>query len=128
MKGEVEGHFTLHASPFLLPRADTGSHTPTSRELTVHPALPVLQWASRLCYDSSMSETLEATFDGDVFRPDGPVGLRPNTRVRLTVEPAEAPERKQESFLRVARSLELEGPSDWSSRLDEYLYGQKSGD
>jgi predicted DNA-binding antitoxin AbrB/MazE fold protein len=72
-----------------------------------------------------MSKTLEATFDGDVFRPDQPVGLRPNTRVRLTVEPAEAPERKSKSFLRVARSLELEGPSDWSSRLDEYLYGPK---
>lgn len=73
----------------------------------------------------SMDKTLEATFDGDVFRPDEPVGLRPNTRVRLTVEPAEAPERKPKSFLRVARSLGLEGPSDWSSRLDEYLYGSR---
>jgi predicted DNA-binding antitoxin AbrB/MazE fold protein len=70
-----------------------------------------------------MSERLEATFDGDVFRPDKPVGLRPNTRVRLTVESAEPPERGSGSFLRTARSLELEGPTDWSSRLDEYLYG-----
>ncbi len=72
-----------------------------------------------------MSKTLEATFDGDVFRPDEPVGLRPNTRVRLTVESTEAPELKPKSFLRVARSLELEGPYDWSSRLDEYLYGPR---
>lgn len=72
-----------------------------------------------------MTETFEATFDGDVFRPDEPVGLRPNTRVRLTVESTEAPEPKPKSFLRVARSLELEGPSDWSSSLDEYLYGPR---
>lgn len=73
-----------------------------------------------------MSKTFGATFDGDVFRPDGPVGLEPNTRVRLTIEHAGDPQRRPEkSFLRVARSLDLEGPSDWSSRLDEYLYGAK---
>jgi vacuolar-type H+-ATPase subunit B/Vma2 len=73
-----------------------------------------------------MSETLGATFDGDVFRPDGPVGLRPNTRVRLTVESAEPlEERRPESFLRTARSLELEGPPNWSARLHEHLYGAK---
>ena len=27
------------------------------------------------------------------------------------------------SFLQVARSLRLRGPADWSSRLDDYLYG-----
>jgi hypothetical protein len=27
------------------------------------------------------------------------------------------------SFLQVARSLHLQGPADWSSRLDDYLYG-----
>jgi predicted DNA-binding antitoxin AbrB/MazE fold protein len=72
--------------------------------------------------ETGMSHTLRATFDGNVFRPDEPVELRPNTRVRLTVEPAEARERQSGSFLQVARSLRLEGPSDWSSRLDEYLY------
>ena len=70
-----------------------------------------------------MSQTLDATFDGNVFRPDGPIELEPNTRVRLTIEPAPASAQESESFLRVARSLNLEGPSDWSSRLDEYLYG-----
>jgi len=64
-----------------------------------------------------MSQTLDAIFDGNVFRPDGPIQLEPNTRVRLTIEraPTSAPE--SESFLRVARSLNLEGPPDWSSRL-----------
>ena len=70
-----------------------------------------------------MSQTLDAIFDGNVFRPDGPIQLEPNTRVRITIEPAPAAAEETESFLRVARSLNLDGPRDWSSRLDEYLYG-----
>jgi hypothetical protein len=64
-----------------------------------------------------MSQTLDAIFDGNVFRPDGPIQLEPNTRVRLTIEPAPTSATESESFLRVARSLNLEGPPDWSSRL-----------
>jgi hypothetical protein len=30
---------------------------------------------------------------------------------------------EHKSFLQVARSLRLQGPPDWSSRLDDYLYG-----
>jgi hypothetical protein len=70
-----------------------------------------------------MSQTLDAIFDGNVFRPDGPIALEPNTRVRLTIEPATASPEQPESFLRVARSLNLDGPPDWSSRLDDYPYG-----
>jgi predicted DNA-binding antitoxin AbrB/MazE fold protein len=73
-----------------------------------------------------MSQTLEATFDGSVFRPDKPIELEPNTRVRITIEPASTSETDSESFLQVAQSLNLEGPSDWSSRLDDYLYGGNS--
>jgi hypothetical protein len=69
--------------------------------------------------------TLYATFDGKVLRPEEPISLPPNTRVRLLLEPAESTPASggSRSFLSVARSLELEGPSDWSARLDEYLYG-----
>ena len=70
-----------------------------------------------------MSQTLDAIFDGSVFRPDEPIELEPNTRVRITIEPSRASEKNSESFLRVARSLNLDGPPDWSSRLDDYLYG-----
>lgn len=70
-----------------------------------------------------MSETLYATFDGEVLRPDGPVSLKPNTRVRLTIEDAETGESLPESsFLETARNLRLQGPTDWSERLEEYLY------
>ena len=70
-----------------------------------------------------MSQTLDAVFDGTVFRPDQPIELEPNTRVRITIEPSPTSEKNSESFLRVARSLNLDGPPDWSSRLDDYLYG-----
>ena len=72
-----------------------------------------------------MSQTLDAVFDGSVFRPDQPIELEPNTRVRITIETTSTPEETSESFLRVARSLNLDGPRDWSSRLDDYLYGGK---
>jgi hypothetical protein len=76
-----------------------------------------------------MSQTLEATFDGEVFRPTEAVELQPDTRVQLIVTVKATAEEKPKSFLRVARSLQLSGPSDWSLRLDDYLYGgAKFGD
>lgn len=80
-----------------------------------------------------MTETFEAVFDGTVFRPQGQVKLKPNTRVHITVE-ADEPNgsggvdearpdySKLGSFLRLGRSSELTGPTDMSTRLDEYLY------
>ena len=76
-----------------------------------------------------MSQILEATFDGEVFRPTEAVELQPNTRVQLIVTETPPIEDKPTSFLRVARSLRLSGPADWSDRLDDYLYGgAKFGD
>ncbi|MDT4895182.1 MAG: hypothetical protein QOH25_259 [Acidobacteriota bacterium] len=70
-----------------------------------------------------MSKTLEAIFDGEVLRPDEPIEMEPNTRVRLTIESVNVSEKEPKSFLQTARSLNLHGPSNWSERLDEYLYG-----
>lgn len=70
-----------------------------------------------------MTTTLYATFDGEVIRPDRPVHLPPNTRVRVTLEP-EQDEQSATSFLRTAQTLDLQGPADWSARLDDYLYGE----
>lgn len=70
-----------------------------------------------------MSQTLEATFDGQVFRPIETVELQSDTRVQLVVTVKVASEEKPKSFLRTARSLKLQGPKDWSSRIDDYLYG-----
>ncbi len=70
-----------------------------------------------------MSQTLEAIFDGEVLRPAEPIELEPNTRVRITIEEQAAARPEAKSFLRTARSLNLQGPRDWSARIDDYLYG-----
>ncbi len=69
-------------------------------------------------------KSLHATFDGEVLRPEEPVPLEPNTRVRITIEGIEEAKAEPQSFLRTAQSLNLRGPSDWSERLEEYLYGE----
>jgi len=69
-----------------------------------------------------MSKTIEAVFDGEVLRPDEPLELQPNTRVRLTIDTLVTDARNTRSFLRTARSLNLQGPPDWSEHIEEYLY------
>jgi hypothetical protein len=70
-----------------------------------------------------MTKSIEAVFDGVALRPDEPLELPPNTRVRLTIESLPAPG-EAGSFLRTARGLGLTGPPDWSSNLETYLYGE----
>ena len=70
-----------------------------------------------------MVKTLEALFDGAVFRPTEPIALAPNTRVRMTIETMLPAQGNAASFLRTARPLNLNGPPDWSANIDEYLYG-----
>ena len=70
-----------------------------------------------------MTKTIEALFDGAVFHPTEPIALEPNTRVWIVVETAPSIAGQETSFLRIASSLNLEGPADWSANLEEYLYG-----
>jgi len=70
-----------------------------------------------------MVKTIEAVYDGKVFRPDDPLMLEPNIRVRLTIETVQPGMERAKSFLRAARSLNLEGPPDWAANLETYLYG-----
>ena len=71
-----------------------------------------------------MNQTLEATFDGKVFRPTQTVELEPDTKVEIIVTIKSVPEEKTKSFLRTARSLKLQGPKDFSTRIDDYLNGE----
>jgi hypothetical protein len=80
--------------------------------------------ASLLFCEETMVQTIEAVFDGHVLRPDAPLPIEANTRVRVTVETLTQEETPARSFLQTARSLKLEGPADWSANLDEYLYGE----
>jgi hypothetical protein len=74
--------------------------------------------------EEDMTKTIEAVFDGKTLRPDEPLELAPNTRVRLTIE-TPSPSQAPMSFLRTARSLRLDGPADWSANLEEYLYSKR---
>lgn len=71
-----------------------------------------------------MTTTLNVTYDGEVFRLDEPVELEPNTRAQIVIETDKPVRKKKNSFLKTARSLNLQGPPDWSARVDDYLYGQ----
>ncbi|NOX63040.1 MAG: antitoxin family protein [Chloroflexi bacterium] len=73
-----------------------------------------------------MVKTVEAIFDGKAFLPTEPITLKPNTRVKVTIETLQSDNDEAASFLQTARSLHLEGPPDWSANLEEYLYGDKA--
>ncbi len=77
-----------------------------------------------------MSTTLYATFDGQVLRPEAPILLEPDTRVRVTIEaaPGNADARAGDSdpyrWLHILETANLDGPPDWSERFHHYLYGE----
>ena len=75
-----------------------------------------------------MSKTIGAFFDGQVLRPEEPLNLQPNTRVRITIELPDVNKSKSASFLDTARKLDLDGPPDWSARIEDYLYGKRVDD
>jgi predicted DNA-binding antitoxin AbrB/MazE fold protein len=75
-----------------------------------------------------MATVIDATFDGEVFRPSRPVNLQPNTPVRITIEETTPRLGEPYSSLRFMKSLKLEGPPDWSANLDKYLYGNPGGE
>lgn len=77
-----------------------------------------------------MTATLYATFDGEVLRPEGPVPLDANTRVRVTIEEERAGpagECDPYAFLHILETANLDGPPDWSSRHHHYLHEEGTG-
>ena len=68
-----------------------------------------------------MLKTIEAIYDGKVFRPAVPLVLEPNVRVRITIEKTQSSGESTGSFLQVARSLNLDGPADWAANLGTCL-------
>jgi len=75
-----------------------------------------------------MGTTLHLIYDGKVFLPEDPVNLRPDTRVRATIETTEPLKRKDTSFLETARALRIDGPPDWAARLEDYLYPRQANE
>ncbi len=74
-----------------------------------------------------MSLTIEATFDGEVFRPDEKVNLEPNTKVKLQlVVKKKEKTGEPNSFIKYVRSVSIDAPPDFAQNIDDYLYGGKS--
>lgn len=88
----------------------------------------------------AMKHVINGTYDGRDIRPDEPLPLPRNTRVTLTWdagEPEQAPDplaaaetelpRTKETFAEAVRRIRIDGPADWSERMDYYL-GQQLRD
>jgi hypothetical protein len=71
-----------------------------------------------------MTKTIKAVYDGRAIHPDEPLPLPRDARITITVH-SEEPEEDvgATTFFDVALSLDVEGPPDWSARIDHYLYG-----
>lgn len=65
-------------------------------------------------------EAIPAIFDGKSLVLDKQINLKPDTQVIIRIETIEEKPEKRGSFLKKARSLNLDGPQDWSERLDYY--------
>ena len=71
-----------------------------------------------------MLKTIYATNDGKVSYPEEPVDIDPCTYMHITIEIIKPAKAKTGSFLQTARALKLEGPADWSSHIEDCLYGK----
>lgn len=76
-----------------------------------------------------------AHFDGHKICPDEPISLPENVPLRITVDTAAAEPSNANGPLNLFDHLEaetglIEGPTDWATEHDHYLYGapKKSAD
>lgn len=73
-----------------------------------------------------MATTIQATYDGTVFRPDEAVDLPVGTAVTVSIpanahdDPTAAHTDPHGSFLRNARGLVKGAPADWSANPEKY--------
>lgn len=66
--------------------------------------------------EKAMTKTVEAVYDGEALRPDEPLDLQPNTRVRITIETApdalpRVPEKPRRSLRELFGSVDLGHPT-----------------
>lgn len=70
-----------------------------------------------------MTQILDATFDGVVFRPDTQVKIKPNTRVQLVVRvESESPQTVADVAGHLFGTIDVDAPGDISTNKD-YLEG-----
>lgn len=77
-----------------------------------------------------MEKIVDATFDGQVFRPDEPIDLKPNTKAKIIIEEKLVGEKKKRSrkpyaWVDLALAANLDLPADYALNIDDYLYRGK---
>lgn len=84
------------------------------------------QWRAKKVDEKTMvGKTLEAVSDGAILHLKEPLDLKKGTLVRIVIEAVEAVEgEKPLSFLQRAKNLHLQGPPDWSTNTQYYLYSE----
>jgi predicted DNA-binding antitoxin AbrB/MazE fold protein len=58
-----------------------------------------------------MSKQIEAVYENGVLRPDEPLDLQPNTRVRVTIESPPGPQRSRGTLRELFGSVDLGYPT-----------------
>ena len=75
-----------------------------------------------------MVTTIKVIFDGEVFRPETPPDLEPNTSYTFMIQPADKAASEDLSTLLGRLAGTVEAPADWSAEHDHYLYGTPKND
>jgi hypothetical protein len=71
-----------------------------------------------------MTKTLEALFDGEVFRPKDKIDLVPNKNYTLIIrDKDEKPDSLNAWDILDKLTGAVEAPQDWAFEHDHYLYG-----
>jgi hypothetical protein len=79
-----------------------------------------------------MAQTIRATFDGEVLRPEQPVDLEPNTTYVVTIQPehpmVESTEDEEYPLAMIRRYAADAGVTDLAERHDYYAHGRVEDD
>jgi 3-methyladenine DNA glycosylase AlkD len=70
-----------------------------------------------------MLQTIDAVFDGEVFRPEHAMTLVPHRRYRITVEDIAEAESPNAWDVLDTLAGTVVAPEDWAADNDRYLYG-----
>lgn len=70
----------------------------------------------------SSAREIEATFDGEVLRPDEPLDLEPNRKYRIRTQTPHEKARAENSLARILELARDMGLHDLAEQHDHYLY------
>jgi|GEM_PF-1177621 len=71
------------------------------------------------------NKKINAVFDGESLQLESPLNLEIGTRFQITVETLSSPENTPKTFLKTAKSLQLQGNPDWSETIDQDLWRRR---